>query len=1348
MTHPWVNPSCTLCGLHETAENVCIRPRGSAKAPIFLVGEAPGKNENQQGKAFVGRAGEMLLDLLEAAHYEDGQFRLTNVVRCIPWEGDPGWNGKVRRPTPAELSACQKYINSEIVLLKPQVIVALGNSACEAILGKKSVGAIRGRKHLHTFEWNGREHTCEVIPTYHPASLLYRDDPTRRGQVVTDLRMAWNLVFAEAEEHDYRILSTKKAVDQFTRKILKAHRSGKLGWVSSDIETDDTHSGKGPNPWNTETNIMTVQFSWKDRSGVMIPIAHPESPFATEEGIEFLQPRLKKLFEVLPICGQNFRFDATYLKMRLGIDVKNFVFDTRSANHFIHGGNEANDLESMAGHYLGWTGYKEDMARDMMHLRGSERHFGNVPLDRLLEYAVGDTDATLRLSYVLRDRIKQEGRLEQYERKYIFPWRFYLNMETNGTQVIPEEYRRLRRTYVPLLQGYLDQVKESKQWKTFRKAARAINPKRFRKPRKKSMNTRRAECNRCGESWRINLGTKRQKKGEVYYVDIPFPDECIKCEAKSSHIQTFIQTIPADPKDWWGFDKIEDETQPKFVYPDEPPLNSPPKLAAFLYDGWGLPPGPDKKKPRSTDKAALKAASDFLIKKGRERDYDFLQIIRDYKRESKIYSSYIKNLPKHIGVRSLKKQVTDGPTQQFETTPGLWRVHYAFNTDSVRTGRISSAFHLLPKRSEVKAMYGSRFVEWAREGKRYVTRNPSGLILAGDYCLPGSTEVITEHGIMTMEEVAQQRPAVLSSPDGKTLAFKPVTDGGPTGIKKTVRITFTDGTSQICTPQHKWMTLNGELKRTFQLKVGDRLSHVKESHAGRYPTWYLRSNRNYYYKHRLIAEHKFGEVPPGYDVDHINFDTDDWTSSNIQLLPTEENRGQAAQRWWDSATDKQRSEKLASLQDGLSKIDQSGENNPNWGNKRGYDRECKHCGSGFYTVPSHDSVYCSTECYHKSRKSGIEKRCLSCGDSFYVRPSRAGKKYCSNECRLAKNYKIAAIEEMGEELVYQITVDDWHTYVLANGLVSGNSQAEVRVMASESGDRHLIEAFARGDDIHSFVASMVFGKPPEEISKVERQVAKATTFALLYGGDEHTIYEHSRKGQEGLFYDLTVDKCRQVIADYFGAFPGIKKYMDRQIRFARKHRYCESRTGFRRPLENILDENQGRREKDERISTNAPIQGSASDICQDSLARCSYALEVERLKSLVFGFVHDSGEFDVYVPELPRLFEIIPYEMVDRLPERFPWLEVPFVADFELGRSWHETVDVEIHTPTHIGMVGGPTNMKHVIETIRKFWVITGSIEKIPSPDPDKPPKMKADLTLKHQRMRKGTGSRARSYSV
>lgn len=1042
MTHPWVNPSCTSCGLHETAENVCIRPRGSVRAPIFLVGEAPGKNENQQGKAFVGRAGDMLLDLLAAAHYEDGQFRLTNVVRCIPWEGEPGWNGKVRRPSPAELAACQQYINSEIVLLKPEVIVALGNSACEAILGKKSVGAIRGRKHLRTFEWNGREHTCEVIPTYHPASLLYRDDPTRRGQVVTDLRMAWNLVFAEAEEHDYRILSTKKAVDQFTRQILKAHRAGKLGWVSSDIETDDVHSGN-PNPWNTETNIMTVQFSWKERSGVMIPIAHPESPFATEEGIEFLQPRLKKLFEVLPICGQNFRFDATYLKMRLGIDVKNFVFDTRSANHFIHGGNEANDLESMAGHYLGWTGYKEDMARDMMHLRGSERHFGNVPLDRLLEYAVGDTDATLRLSYVLRDKIKEEGRLEQYERRYIFPWRFYLNMETNGTQVIPEEYRRLRRTYVPLLQGYLDQVKDSEQWKTFRKAARMINPKRFRKPRKKSMNTRRAECSRCGESWRINLGTKRQKKGEVYYVDIPFPDECIKCGAKASHIQTFIQTIPADPKDWWGFDQIEDEIQPKFVYPDDPPLNSPPKLAAFLYDGWGLPPGPDKKKPRSTDKAALKAASDFLIKKGREQDYDFLQVIRDYKRESKIYSSYIKNLPKHIGVRSLKKQVTDGPTQQFETTPGLWRVHYAFNTDSVRTGRISSAFHLLPKRSEVKAMYGSRFVEWARKEKRYVTRNHSGLILAGDY-----------------------------------------------------------------------------------------------------------------------------------------------------------------------------------------------------------------------------------------------------------------------------------------------------------------SQAEVRVMASESGDRHLIEAFARGDDIHSFVASMVFGKPPEEISKVERQVAKATTFALLYGGDEHTIYEHSRKGQEGLFYDLTVDKCRQVIEDYFGAFPGIKKYMDRQIRFARKHRYCESRTGFRRPLENILDENQGRREKDERISTNAPIQGSASDICQDSLARCSYAMEMERLKSLVFGFVHDSGEFDVYVPELPRLFEIIPYEMVDRLPERFPWLQVPFVADFELGRSWHETVDVEIHTPTHIGMVGNSTNMRHVIETIRKFWVVTGSTEKLPSSDPEKPPKMKVDLTLKRQRMRKLSGPRARAYSA
>lgn len=1009
MTAPWIDKGCTKCNLHSGAKTVCVPPRGALTAPILLAGEAPGKQENQDGIVFCGKTGNKLADLLDRAAYQKGQYRITNVVRCIPWEGsDHTWkNGRVRRPSQDEIDACSEYLSAEVVLIKPKVIVAMGNTASQAILGMKSIGAIRGRKQTRKFSYRGREHECFVIPTYHPAMFLYNPDMRMEANVIADLVLAHNIVFREAPKVDYRILNDKESVAKFCASLLAAYRKGKIFHVSCDIESDDRHSGGGPNPWGVETNIMTIQFSWKKSSGVLIPILHPESAFKSREGVEFLRKCLQPIFNEVPISGQNFRFDASYLYMRMGIEVPRLSFDTRSAHHFLHGGSLSSDLDFMSSNYLHETGYKADMKSEMSKLAPSERHFGNVPLSRLVSYAVGDTDFTFQLTNMFRYQLKKEGRLEAYENIYMFPWKFYLDMEINGAQVIPQQYRRLRKLYVPLLQKYLDDIKESEIWPLFRKVARVANPKRFRKPRKRKQTRRKAECMVCGNTWRINLGTKRQKKGETFYVDVPYPDECPICKSVTEHIRTFIIDNPPDPESWWGFDQIEDEEQPKWLYPSDPPLGSSKKVATLIYNAWGCPPVENPKKPYSTDKAALKAASDNLLKRDLKVEYEALQLIREFRRESKVYSSYLKNLPSHVGVKDLMRQTTDMETQDFENTPGLWRVHYGFNTDSVRTGRISSAFHLLPKKSDVKAMYGSRWVDWEKRGKKYYAVNQRGLILAADY-----------------------------------------------------------------------------------------------------------------------------------------------------------------------------------------------------------------------------------------------------------------------------------------------------------------SQAEVRVMASESGDEHLIKAFERGDDIHTFVATMVFGKPAEEITKMERQVAKATTFALLYGGDEYTIYEHSRKGQEGLFYDLTVEKCQKVIRDYFNVFPGILRYMKRMIAFAQKYGYCQTRTLFRRPLPDILSKYTPARAKAERVATNAPIQGGASHLCQDSLARCHYAMRELALKSVIFGFVHDSGEFDTLASELPSLFEIVPREMVDKLPIRFPWLKVPFVADFELGRSWREAFGIEIISGTSFKIPKGNADyVKQVIDILKRSWRLKGNIE-------------------------------------
>ena len=161
--------SCTGCSLKETVTNVVIY-RGSKTAPLMIVGEAPGADEDRIGKPFVGRSGKLLQNLIESYGFTDKDYHICNICKCRPPEN--------RRPTPLEIAACKKNLAVQFNLVQPKVILLCGSTAYEGFFGEKPVmKEVRGK----FIEKNG----YYIMTTYHPAFALR--NPANKVPIFEDM---------------------------------------------------------------------------------------------------------------------------------------------------------------------------------------------------------------------------------------------------------------------------------------------------------------------------------------------------------------------------------------------------------------------------------------------------------------------------------------------------------------------------------------------------------------------------------------------------------------------------------------------------------------------------------------------------------------------------------------------------------------------------------------------------------------------------------------------------------------------------------------------------------------------------------------------------------------------------------------------------------------------------------------------------------------------------------------------------------------------------------------------------------------------------------------------------------
>jgi len=218
------------------------------------------------------------------------------------------------------------------------------------------------------------------------------------------------------------------------------------------------------------------------------------------------------------------------------------------------------------------------------------------------------------------------------------------------------------------------------------------------------------------------------------------------------------------------------------------------------------------------------------------------------------------------------------------------------------------------------------------------------------------------------------------------------------------------------------------------------------------------------------------------------------------------------------------------------------------------------------------------------------------------------------------------------------------------------SQIELRLMAEISGDEAMLEAFDQGLDIHLATAAKVFGVKPDEVTREMRSRAKMVNFGIIYSISAFGLSQ--RLG-------IPRTEAKQLIEQYFLRFPGIQKYMDDTLAFARSHGYVKTMMGRRRYLKDINSRNFTVRGIAEREAINAPVQGSAADLIKLAMINIHHKMLRQGLRSRMVLQVHDELVFEMHKSEENLLIPLIKMEMTGAIKTR-----VPLIVEIGSGPNW------------------------------------------------------------------------------
>lgn len=363
------NPTCTDCALFREAQTVCLIGDGPVPARYMIIGEAPGYREDEIGKPFSGKSGQLLDEVLEGVGLSREAAFISNVAKCRPPEN--------RAPTRTEQKACRPYLDAEIEAVQPEFVLLLGNTALQGFLKKSGIMKHRGEVYPYG--------EAKVFATVHPAAVLR--NPRYDHIFKTDLATFARMVKGEegAKPTKTYLVRDKKSLITLCKAIMLSEA------VAYDLETNDVEE------FNPDTKIVTIGVSPTPGVAFVVPIEHPETPW-------------KDPYRVLKIIGNalmysngkriahNAKFDDRWLT-HFGIPIR-ADFDTMIAAHVLDE-NRFKGLKPLAQMLLGVDPWKD------VDLSGGGAL--TTPISQLARYNAKDADYTLRLYYRFREELTQPG---------------------------------------------------------------------------------------------------------------------------------------------------------------------------------------------------------------------------------------------------------------------------------------------------------------------------------------------------------------------------------------------------------------------------------------------------------------------------------------------------------------------------------------------------------------------------------------------------------------------------------------------------------------------------------------------------------------------------------------------------------------------------------------------------------------------------------------------------------------------------------------------------------------------------------------------------------------------------
>lgn len=413
------DPQCELCALHKDAQYVCLMGSGPKRADIMVVGEAPGQREDDEHRAFTGKAGQLLdLALKEYAGLNRDEIYVTNVAKCRPPNN--------RTPELREIKACvESYLWDEIAQVKPRFVLLLGNSALKGVT--KQSGIMKKAGMVWTKQLAGVP--VEVMATVHPAAVLR--NPKNVDLFTADIARFGRLVRGQKQESDTKI----KIIRTVAQMKWLLHELMQAPVISFDLETY-TEPAQAPyihtnfQDWHPEASrVVSIAFSWKEGQAAVVPIWHVNTPWKDPDAaFAALRPALTR--SNAKYIGHNEKFDARWCHSK-DIPVKQ-TFCTMLAAHMLEE-NRSKGLKPLSRIMLGVDAY--DVGEEL-----SAAH--KMPLRRLCVYNGKDTDYTLRLYRVLKEQLKQDERAARVFMKLMMPASNALvDVERHGVWIDPERWQ-------------------------------------------------------------------------------------------------------------------------------------------------------------------------------------------------------------------------------------------------------------------------------------------------------------------------------------------------------------------------------------------------------------------------------------------------------------------------------------------------------------------------------------------------------------------------------------------------------------------------------------------------------------------------------------------------------------------------------------------------------------------------------------------------------------------------------------------------------------------------------------------------------------------------------------------